>query len=241
MRKPYPLFILIFLVGCHKNKAFDCSIVSVQDVKSNNIINYQYDNNQRLTKLSSSTYPPQDINSIIYFADSVVAFDNTSTSTYYLNNAGLATTSQTNISGPNNLSFTDFYTYNNEGYLTNVIEIFSQLYNGNIIKDTTFFNFTIQNGNIVKEQIIKNGNVDEENYDFINVEAKANISYLLKPFYKYQFLGKPSKNLVSTVKDKNGNLSYSVSYQFDGLGNISQTTTGNSTGTTILHYNYQCN
>ena len=239
MRKPHPLFILIFLVSCHKNKDFNCSVVSVQDVKSNSITNYQYDNNQRVTKVTSSTSPV--ISSIIYFADSVVESDNTSTSTYYLNNAGLATASQTNISGPNDLSFTDFYTYNNEGYLTKVIQIFSQVYNGNIIKDTSFFNFTIQNGNIVKEQIIQNGNVDEENYDFINIEAKANISYLLKPFYNYEYLGKPSKNLVSTVNDKNGNLSYSVSYQFDFSGNIILTNTTGSSGTTILHYNYQCN
>lgn len=43
---------------------------------------------------------------------------------------------------------------------------------------------------------------------------------------------------MSAVKDKNGNILYSVSYEFDSNGNLTKMKTNN---TLTTQYNYQCN
>ena len=233
------LYFILFcsLFGCKKNDVLDCRLISMSSGIPVLTTTYEYDRQGRIIKFS-------DISSTVrlsYYSDSIVAIDGNSNTTFYLNAGGLATFSKlryTNFN-PNEIAWDKTYIYNNEGYLIQERDIFSHLSNGNIVRDTGFISFTIQNGNIVKYSIT---NALEYNYQYSNIEAKQNMAFTTHPLYQWPFLGKPSKNLLSGMTPPQ-TLSSSFSYEFDSKGNVTKRmeTTPNMPGPIILNYNYLCN
>jgi len=73
-------------------------------------------------------------------------------------------------------------------------------------------------------------------------EAPTNIGFTMKSVYPWSFLGRPSKNLVSAVKDEKGNLIYNASYEFDQKGNVSKkiNTAPSNTSLGETQYTYRC-
>jgi YD repeat-containing protein len=235
MRKLFiPFFILALFANCNKDKISDCRLISLQNSSTGTQVKYGYDGQGRIIKVSDGTL----ITTLDYFKDSVVLSDGT---TYFLNSAGLATSSKLKFKSPELLSLEGDYTYDNEGYLIKVQQVFSQLYNGNILRDTSILNFTIQNGNIVK-QTNSQGNF-ETFYEYSSKEHRQNSAFTMNIFSPWPFLGKSSKNLVSTAKDGQGNVIYAAKYSFDSKGNLAKRimTSPNNAVSGSIQYNYQCN
>jgi hypothetical protein len=230
-------FILVFISGlltnCSKDKASDCRLVSLQYSNSSSLVKYGYDAQGRIIKVANGT----SIITLDYFKDSVVTSDGI---TYFLNSAGLAVSSKVKFNSPELLSLEGNYAYDNEGYLIKVQEVFSQLYNGNILRDTTLQSFTVQNGNIVKQT---NSHGTTEYFEYSSKEARQNSAFAMNVFSPWPFLGRSSKNLVSTVKNGQGNVMYEAQYFFDSKGNLSNrilSSPDNSISGT-MQFNYQCN
>lgn len=233
----YPLLILVALWGCKKEDDRDCRVMATQYFDENGGLlasgSYEYDAAGRVIKTPVST--------IRYFKDSVTVEEANSITTYLLNASGLGASSGTRFTSmnPNGLSFDHVYTYNSEGYLVQVQEIFSQSYYGSIIRDTSFYFFTIQNGNMVKSTSSASG--FETVYEYGPQILNPNIAFLIKAAYPWDFLGKPSKNLVAKISLA-GNIIVSYSYGFDSKGNIvkQKQNQGGSGSVAEIRYRYTC-
>jgi len=230
--------LLVLLTACNKKNTYSiCDLTQVEiisDGSPTTFINYQYDANGRIKRVI--TGPGADVYE--YFTDSVVVISaatgppSSGRMTYSINSAGLATTARLTFNpNPNSLQIDYLYNYDAAGYLISEREIFSQLYNGVIIRDTTFRNYTVANGDIIKKT--------ETNSTDIIYEYSADVMPdnvpMLNPFPSREgsFLGKHPVHLVS-----NGEGNYS--YSFDRGKKVSEKKAtypgSNSTQRMLFHY-----
>jgi hypothetical protein len=238
---------IFILVACKKdNDNSNCKLSNATYYNASNTITsnqkYDYDATGRIikiTELNSNT-----VSSYSYYPDSVVMKVNNSIPTvYYLGSNGLADSAFTNyIGSPELLKSYYKYTYNSEGFLTEERHIFSQLFNGNILLDTSYTTFTIANGNIVK--ISGTQMSEDEVYEYSSELSPSN-NPTLSPWFgsRVSFLGKASKNLLSKTKNQSGVVLSEISYQSDKRQNIIKTTskTISNGETSSIVYTYSCN
>lgn len=180
---------------------------------------YEYDNMQRIKKITSSL-PGSSTQGYLYtyeyYNDSVVFNEPNERTTYFLNNAGLATSAVTNFIGnPNSLSFDYTFTYDPNGYLIEKREIFSQLYCGTILRDTNFIYYTITNGNITKEF---GTNIADINFEYSSMPSRERFNAFTSR--RESFLGKTSVNLISGAKDNTGQITSTYEYDIELGGKI---------------------
>ena len=231
------IFLAGFL-GCKKENNQHCLLVSTHSSGNGNtqISLLTYDSLERIKSISTGG---QGVVSYTYFKDSVVEQNLGQHKVYYLNPSDLATSSRTTFNpNPNGVQLDDSYTYNGEGYLVDQQEIFTQLYNGNILKDTVIYHYTIQGGNVVKLQ--------GTNTEDLIIEYGSDLA--TSPFINYlfinealPFLGKPSTNLAIRTKNNYGGVNSSISYGRDSRGNVILRTNSNANGSFTTSYSYQCN
>src|SRR5688500_1313554 len=142
MRILLPAFILLLLLtACKKNEDQNNCILNKVELSSNNTTQtytYEYDAQGRISKIG--------IRNFEYITDSVVITECNIREAYLLDNKGLAISSRkTFLANPDGLQEDYLYTYNAEGYLVKERSIFSQVYNGDILRDTAFNYYTILN------------------------------------------------------------------------------------------------
>ncbi len=178
---------------------------------------------------------------ISYFTDSVVSIEGLNHTTYFLNAAGLADSSKTRYSepNPNLLSHAAYYSYNSDGYLVFSRSIFSQLFNGSIIKDTTEHSYTVSSGNVTS---MKTGTHEIR---FIYSDKIAKNNPFLPPFRAVHtglsIMGKNSLNLVAREETPSGEVLTSYDYQLHGNGNVTRLFQTYSVGHRRFHeYVYDC-
>ncbi len=233
------IFSCFLFSSCKKNN--DAGVCRVSLVRSftngtlYNTANYEYDDG-RIKKISNSNANSPLSITFSYFSDSIVVSQNDMRTVYFLNNAGLATSAKTYFSvNPDGFQFDYVYTYNTEGYLIQEREIFSQIYYGNVVRDTNFTNYTVLNGNIIKETAT---NSTEEQFEYSQTRMPEN-DVALNPFPSHmgKFLGKSPINLISKSKNPNGNEADPYSYSFDPGGKVKILTVGTSRN----EFSYQCN
>jgi len=196
-------------------------------------VNYQFDANGRIKRMMAKDWT--DVYD--YFTDSVVIMGSTALSgtvrtTYFLNSAGLAVSAKRIfIPNPNSLQDDYLYTYDAAGYLISEREIFSQLYNGNILRDTTFRTYTVTNGDIIKKT---ETNATDQMFEYSADVMPDNVP-MLNPFPSREgsFLGRHPIHLVSK-SDAN------YSYSFDRGKKVSERKSsypgGNSNQRMLFHY-----
>ena len=232
--RQFLFLLIIFAFGCNKNKKDSCVIVKIATSYNGNpssIISYVYDEKGRLKRMSDSQGSSTDFQ---YFPDSVVSLQTNTRTVYYLNNSGYADSSKVRFTvNPNQLAFDSRYTHNAEGFLTEERIIFSQSYNGSILRDTSYNRFTIANGNVMKVQY---ANSPEIIYEYSPMEARH---YLLNAG-QLPFLGKSSKNLILKTLLSNGSVQSSFSYQLDADGNVSRSTETFSNALWVHDFTYSC-
>ena len=215
----------------------------ISDGSPTSFINYQYDANGRIKKNFAEGWTEV----YDYYPDSVVvtsAANATSSSyvrmTYFLNSAGVATSAKRIYNpNPNSLQLDDMYTYDAAGYLITERSIFSQLYNGSILRDTTFRTYTVLNGDIIKKT--ETNSVDML-YRYSSDAMPDNVQYL-NPFPSRQgsFLGRHVAHLI-TRADPNATGDGGISYSFDQGKKVSEMRATGS-GTTInqrVLFHYAC-
>jgi len=224
------------LFSCKKQSDPECKLTSIQ---SGTIFptttTYEYDQQGRIIKMIG----PPGTTIVTYYSDSIVLTDPSTITTYYIGSSGLATTSKSRSSFPDQSQPTSEYnyTYNTEGYLVQMGGVYSRIVNGITTRDTFNWSFTIQNGNITE---YRSGNVIVGSYQYTNLIAKENIAFTNQPVYQWPFLGKFSRNLMSNMPTFTGSVRFE--YEFDAESNIlkkKEFHTG-SAGHTISYYNYQC-
>jgi hypothetical protein len=236
----YPVLALFVFaaVSCKKSGSSNCRLSFENHYDNGGVLvtatSYHYDDLGRVTRMTNGQF----VTNLVYYTDSIVRMEGGETTTYYLNSNKMAFLSRTSFSpNPLLLAFEDSYTYDAEGHLTQVREIFSQLYNGSILRDTSFINFTMQNGNIIKES----GTAMEDlNYEYANLQAPEHIAIIQKGLFTWSFLGKPSRNLVSRITNNSGQVLTEYQYQFDSFGNIQKTSFTGSNGSGSIQYGYNC-
>ena len=235
----------LFLISCKKNvdNNNNCKLAQKNDYSSGTISSsylYEYDDMNRVKKITNTYNSTSIVTNFTYSPDSVVALSN-NRHTYFLNNNGLADSSALIVPGsPEQIKLYYKYTYNSAGYLVSERQIFSQVYNGNIILDTTIISYTIANGNLVK--ITDSQSTDETTFEYSNQLRPDNNFELTAQPNKFSFLGTSSKNLLSKVLI-GSSISAEVSYEKDKKGNIIKQTNRNSTNgqIAIIEYLYLCN
>jgi len=231
------LCFLVFNTGCNKKNTYSiCDLTQleiIQDGAPTTFINYQYDAAGKIKRVMTESWT--DVYD--YFTDSVVVIGSMSPSgfvrtTYFLNGAGVATSAKTILSpNPNGLQTDYLYNYDAAGYLISEREIFTQLYNGNILHDTTFRTYNVVNGDIVKK-------TETNGTDFLfeySTDVMPDNVPMLNPFPSREgsFLGKHPIHLVSK-SDAN------YSYSFDRGKKVSEMKSSfpgaNSTQRMLFHY-----
>lgn len=208
------------MAGCKKDSTSDC--VLYQSIFNNNpttTSTYEYDDQGRIKSITGTNNNKQEYT---YYKDSVVFTAGNTRTTYYLNSNGLSDSAIVVFNpNPNGLGFNNSYTYNSEGYLVGSREIFKQVFNGNILRDTTYSQFTYENGNLTKA--IQTGSA-ETHYEYTTLAAGPNSLYQPGAPETGAFLGKRSKNLLSKSMDQAGNFLYTYSYKFDSHKNVTRRT-----------------
>jgi hypothetical protein len=233
--------LCILFAGCNKKNTYSiCDMTQVEIINEGSptaFINYQYDAAGRVKKV----FYGAGTDDYAYFPDSVVVTTTSSNippgygrMTYFLNSAGLATSAKRTFNpNPNGIQFDDVYTYDAAGYLIAERSIFSQLYNGNILRDTTYRTYTVMNGDIVKKTETNSTDVV---YEYSADAMPDNIPYLNNfPSREGSFLGKHPVHLMSKGEGSN-------SYSFDRGKKVSQmnvTFQGTTTTTKVL-FHYAC-
>ena len=233
--KLFLIILVISAIGCEKHKNENCLVtktVSYFNGTPNGIYNYDYDDQRRVKTITNN----QGFTvSFQYFKDSVVSEQLNGRTVYYLNSAGRADSARVRYTNnPNQLALDHKYTHDAEGFLTEERTIFSQLYNGAIIRDTTYDRYTIANGNIIKWQ--STGATSDISYEY---SSQAATSFLVNNG-QLPFLGKSSKNLVAKTLD-NGVVLSVFTYQFDGNGNVTKSTESYPGGGAVTDFTYNCN
>jgi YD repeat-containing protein len=232
--KQFLILLAIFAYSCEKDKNQNCTIVKIVSTYNGNptsILNYEYDDQGRIKRITDSQGSTTEFQ---YLKDSIVTLQPNTRSVYYLNNSGYADSSKVRYTvNPNQLALDNKYTYNSDGFLIEERTIFSQFYNGSILKDTSYNRFTIANGNIIKAQY---PNSPEILYEYSSQEAK----HYLVNLSQLPFLGKSSKNLILKTLYSNGATQSSFTYQFDGDGNVSRSTESFPNASSIRDFTYSC-
>ena len=231
----YFLFCCALFCSCKKQSDRNCQLTSVQsgDI-SPTITTYEYDQQGRIVKVTVTSVPI----SLTYYSDSIVVDNASWIITYNIASSGLATTSKIRFlfPNPNQMTSEDNYTYDAEGYLIQARNISSQLVNGITIRDTFNARFTIQNGNITEYW---SNNVKIGAYEYTNLIAKENMAFTTHPIYQWPFLGRFSKNLMSSMTSSNGPSTFE--YEFDDEKNIIKRKEFKGLpGPAISYYNYLC-
>lgn len=238
------LYLMLLFSACtkdsEKSSQQPISVDTYWDGALQFITYYEYDNMQRIKKI---TQTPADnsgqdyLYTYEYYSDSVVVNELNTRTTYFLNNAGLATSAVTNyIENPHGLGFDYTFTYDPNGYLIQKREIFSQVAGGNLLRDTGFISYTITNGNITKASGTLHADINFE-YSKIPYRENINVSTL-----RYgSFLGKPPVNLVSITKDNTGQITTTYDYEVGFSGRIisqtvRQTAPGSKPAKYVYHY-----
>jgi Domain of unknown function (DUF4595) with porin-like fold len=236
---------IIFFAGCKKgNDRTTCVFTAYKlfiNGSMNEDVGYEYDNQGRVAKVFSNfnTYGYE------YFPDSVVKTSLTDfgRTVYHLNNAGLAdVATMTNPFASPGYRLDYVYTYDADGFLVQIREIFTQIHNGNTLHDTVFFYFTIQQGNIIKATSTQWSY--EEHYEYATSPLPANNPVVnIFPSAYGKFMGKAPANLVSKIKNENGVVLAAFTYNFDLSGNLVKRTLVNPApgGTAVTEFTYQCN
>lgn len=240
MRILLPAFILLLLLtACKKNEDQNNCILNKVELSSNNTTQtytYEYDAQGRISKIG--------IRHFEYFTDSVVITEGNIREAYLLDNKGLAISSRkTFLANPDGLQEDYLYTYNAEGYLVEERSIFSQVYNGDILRDTAFNYYTILNGNIVMSNYSK---ATEPIYIEYSSGLLSQNNPVLNPFKSGMgsFLGKPLRNLMSKMKTQDGRIALDIAYSIDPFGKVTATTHTYATNPVTTQKNkfyYHCN
>ena len=223
------LFSCIVLFACKKNDENKC-VLSYVSVTENNApagkITYEFDDQGRVIK---STTEPILHREIKYYHDSIVfTTDHSGKTVYYLNASGQATSSTDFFSDPNpmGLQLHTTYEYNSEGYLIHQRDIFSQLYNGNRIYDTSYTDNTITNGNITKITATNQQQQVVTNIEYTNFKTPLGVPYIYESAgLGGWFTGRASVDLPSKVKDSNGTVLTTYEYSFANDRITTMTTT----------------
>jgi hypothetical protein len=245
MRILLPAFILfLLLTACKKNEEKNNCTLSKIELSSNNVVQmdtYEHDAQGRISKITSTS---SGFRHFEYFTDSVVIAGNNKREVYLLDNRGLAISSRTTFfPNPNGLQEDYLYTYNVEGYLIEERCIFSQVYNGDILRDTAFNYYTILNGNVIMSNYTKATHP-------VYIEYSSDLLFqnnpVLNPFKSGMgsFLGKPLHNLISNLKDQDGNAISNTTYSIDPTGKVTATTHSYATNPVTTQKNkfyYDCN
>ena len=239
--------VLLVFTACNKKNTYSICHMTQMEIFPNNspsfIISYQYDAAGRIKKVISGTYT----NIYDYFADSVVIVMTTSTlpsastrTTYFLNSAGIATSSKRIFNpNPNSLQNDDVYGYDAAGYLINERSIFTQVYYGTTLRDTTFRTYTVLNGDIIKKT--ETNSIDML-YGYSSDAMPDNVQYL-NPFPSRDgsFLGRHVAHLI-TRADATATGDGGISYSFDQGKKVSEmrSTGPGSTINQRVVFHYAC-
>jgi len=243
--KYYPLLFLLIVLSCKKKDAANCRYTQSESyfngVKQNSIA-YSYDGQGRISRYITYQSPKNDTATYRYTGDSVVIDYGNIFSVYYLAAGGLATHSYTTLktNNPNAIRDDQTYTYNANGYLVAQRFIFSQLYLGNIIRDTQYYYFDIAGGNVVKAY---GSNMTDILYEYSGEPMDSRIPELNTfPSRIGAFLGKAPVNLIAVMKDAAGTPFVSYTYVRNKEGRITekQVTQHFSTDKPREVYNYTC-
>ncbi len=238
-------FIIVYplISGCKKdNNNAICRADGIQFFSNGTLsekTTYEYNDQGKIKKITT-IYGTRTYD---YFPDSIVISEGNGRTVHYLGSNGLVISSKEKaiIPDPNQLHMDNTYTYDMEGYLIGNRFIFSQLYNGNIIRDTVYTNYTVSNGNIIK---VTSTNSYEEHFEYSTSILRENVA-ALNPFLSSQgsFFGKPPKNLIARITDSNGKDLQVYSYSFGLAGKVLEMTgieTGPPAGTTRTIFHYLC-
>ena len=161
-----------------------------------NLYKYEYDAMNRISKITLIHYSGAIFITVLtYYPDSVIAFSGFERQVYFLNNNGLADSSNlvSPIGSPTQIKYK--YTYNAEGQLIKQNEIFSHFSSGNTIFDTTIKTYTVANGNLVKATSTQSP--DDITYEYFTDLRPSNNFELLTENDKFSFL--QSKNITANL------------------------------------------
>lgn len=245
MKKVLPFLLLLSFSGCKKKNSGDCEFVQTDfyyNGTKQQFNTYSYDDKGRISQFLIHQAPKNDTVTYRYYADSIVLDYGASYAVYFLRPDGLASGGYLNLKvNPDQLYSEYKFTYNAEGYLVEFRDIFSQLYLGSIIKDTTYYYYTISGGNVVKETGNRSGELNFEYNTQLNDTRIPDLSSF--PFRTGPFMGKRSRNLVSVIKDNTGARLSSFTYITDNSGKIieKQIVPYIATNTASEKYIYNCN
>jgi hypothetical protein len=231
--------------GCAKDKKDgDCRLIRFTSYSASGqtgqTVSHSYDGTGRISGIQVINNGITSTFSLTYTPDSVVSLSQGQRLTYYLNSSGLADSSHLIFlePNPNGLGFRDFYTYDAAGFMTSHRNIFLQVYNGSVIRDTSMQTFTISNGNLTR--LVDNSS--DTRFFYTEKERKNN--RLLPPFLNYDqgmpFLGKVSRNLLDHSEASTGQVAYSFQYQINGNGNVTRFS-HSYTGTPLGFYEFSYN
>jgi hypothetical protein len=241
------LCLILLFVACTKNSEKNNQQPVLIDVywdgALQSIAHLEYDNLQRIKKITNTSAATNNqqyeyISTYDYYSDSVVVVGPNTRTTYLLSNTGLANSAVKNfIENPHGLGFDYTYIYDANGYLIQKREIFSQVAGGNLVMDTSFFYYTIANGNVTKESGTQS---TDRNFEYSSTPTRGNID-AFTTLGAEPFLGKTSVNLVSTTKDNSGQVTSTYDYDFDFKGRIKsktihQTAPGDKPMKYVYHY-----
>lgn len=244
MRILLPTLILsLLLIACKKNKDQNNCILDKVELSSNNSTQtdtYEYDTQGRISKIINTF---SGIRHFEYFTDSVVITTNNIREVYLLDSKGLAISSKTTFfPNPNSLQDDYLYSYNADGYLIEERHIFSQVYNGDVLRDTAFNYYTILNGNVVVNNYTK---AAQPMYIEYSSDLLSQNNPAFNPFKSGlgTFLGKPPRNLMSKIKAQNGDITLDITYSIDSFGKVTAATRTYATNPTTIEKNrfyYHC-
>ena len=225
------------LFGCKKIGNDKCTLVSIEKgFFTPEKTTFEYDQQGRIIKMVG----PAGTTNVAYYSDSIVVSDPGTITTYYIASSGLATISKSKASFPDQSQATSEYnyTYDTEGYLIQMGGVHSRLVNGITTRDTFSWSFTIQNGNITE---YRSGNVLAGTYQYTNLVAKENIAFTNQPIYPWRFLGRFSRNLLSSMPSITGSIRFE--YEMDAENNIvkrKESHTGSPGYVITTSFDYQC-
>jgi hypothetical protein len=223
----YIIFLLAFSFSACK-KDFDnsnCKLIeAVTYNSSGNIIEkttYDYDIQGRVSKI---VYGISGHSSFVinYHIDSIVITDNSGrVISYYLKNGKIDSSYYGNPTAPQQWEFCNNYTYDLDGFVIAERQINNFLQNGATVSDTTYKNYTIQNGNITR--ISYTYWTNDEIYEYSNATRPENNPALSIVDQSIPgVLIKLSKNLVNFKKSPSGEIHFQYSYSNDKRGNITE-------------------
>jgi hypothetical protein len=241
--------ILFFVMGCKKENGADtCRLEEARMVIDGSVVysaHYEYDNQGRITKINKAGYTGL----FQYYSDSVVEISPTNDYrlTYFINSAGRADSAKLRLlSDPADVKLNYQYSYDPNGFLVREQKVSVGFINGNILRDTTIYNYTVQNGNITKATNTRSPTENNQLYEYSNYPAPDNNPELniMFPSALGAFLGKKPANLISKITDEAGAENITFSYSFNVAGNVSKQTSVDHAPwgkTAINEFEYHCN